>query len=307
VEKMKKRLSFIVSAVVLGASLLAGCGSSTPKAESKPAVAETPAAIESEAQAAEPTNDKKTIVFGAAPGPYGDMVKYAIKPELEAKGYTVEIKEFSDYVQPNLALANGEIDANIFQHQVYLRNFAKEHNLEITDIINIPTAALGFYSNSITDIKAVPEGSVLTIPNDVTNLTRALRQAQVVGLLKIDETADPATFSEKNVTENLLNLKITPVEAAQLPRTLDSSDLAAIPGNYAIAAGIDLKTALYTEQLTEEYKNLIAIKNADLEAQFVKDIIEVVESEAFTNIIESDEYLFSGFQKPDWYKTKWGK
>ncbi|MDF2879085.1 MAG: lipoprotein, partial [Clostridia bacterium] len=80
-----------------------------------------------------------------------------------------------------------------------------------------------------------------------------------------------------------------------------------IPGNYAIAAGIDLKTALYTEQLTEEYKNLIAVKNADLEAQFVKDIIEVVESEAFTNIIESDEYLFSGFQKPDWYKTKWDK
>ncbi|MDF2615133.1 MAG: lipoprotein [Clostridia bacterium] len=307
---MKKKLSLVLSAVVLGASILTGCGAQkTETTEKEPAVTESakeeaPAA---DTEASAGSSDKKTIIFGAAPGPYGDMAKYAIKPSLEAKGYTVEIKEFSDYVQPNLALANGEIDVNIFQHRVYLENFAKEHNLEITHVINIPTAALAFYSKNIKSLEELKEGSTLTIPNDVTNLTRALKQAQKAGLLKIDENADKATFSEKNVTENPLNLKITPVEAAQLPRTLESSDLAAIPGNYAIAAGIDLRTALYTEQLTEEYKNLIAVKNSDLDAQFVKDIKEVVESEAFKNVIESEEYLFSGFQKPDWYKTKWGK
>jgi len=306
---MKKKLSVALSAVLLGLSVLTGCGGQAAKTTGKEVAVTEVAKEETPAPTAEEvkTEDKKTIIFGAAPGPYGDMVKYAIKPGLEAKGYTVEIKEFSDYVQPNLALANGDIDANIFQHQVYLENFAKEHKLEITHIINIPTAALAFYSNKFKSIEEVKEGSVLTIPNDVTNLTRALKQAQKAGLLKIDENADKATFSEKNVTENLLNLKITPVEAAQLPRTLDSSDLAAIPGNYAIAAGIDLRTALYTEQLTEEYKNLIAVKNSDLDAQFVKDIKEVVESEAFQKVIESEDHLFSGFQKPDWYKTKWGK
>lgn len=308
---MKKRLVWGVSIIALGLSVLTGCGGAS--STSQPAASQQAKVEEvSNKEAAAPATsggaeEKKKILFGAAPGPYGDMVRYAIKPELEAKGYEIEIKEFTDYVQPNLALANGEVDANIFQHRVYLENFAKEHKLEITHIINIPTAALGFYSKTITDISQVPEGSVLTIPNDVTNLTRALRQAQKAGLLTIDETADPATFSEKNVTDNPLNLKITPVEAAQLPRTLDSSDLAAIPGNYALAAGIDLKSALYLEQLTEEYKNLIAVKNADLDAQFVKDIVEVVESEAFQKVIESEEYLFSGFQKPDWYKQKWGK
>lgn len=306
---MKKTLSWVLSVILLGASVLTGCSSQAAKttvADTAKTQAKTTSAAEGKKEEVS-LSGKKTIIFGAAPGPYGDMVKYAIKPELEKKGYTVEIKEFSDYVQPNLALANGEIDANIFQHRIYLENFAKEHNLAIAHVINIPTAALAFYSKKISDITKVPEGSVLTIPNDVTNLTRALKQAQKAELLKIDENADKATFSEKNVTENPLKLKITPVEAAQLPRTLDSSDLAAIPGNYAIAAGIDLRTALFTEQLTEEYKNLIAVKSADLEAQFVKDIKEVVESEAFKNIIESEEHLFSGFQKPDWYKTKWDK
>ncbi len=235
------------------------------------------------------------------------MVKYAIKPSLEAKGYTIEIVEFSDYVQPNLALGKGEIDANVFQHSVYFENFTKEHKLELTKLINIPTAGLGIYSNKYKDLSEVVDGATLTVPNDVTNLRRALKEAQNAGLLTIDEAADVTTFSEKNITSNPHNLVVTGVEAAQLPRTLDSADLAAIPGNYALSAGIDLDSAIYKETLAEEMKNIIAVQTKDQDEQFVKDILEVVKSEEFKNIIESSDYDFSGFQKPEWYTIKWAK
>ena len=145
----------------------------------------------------------------------------------------------------------------------------------------------------------------MTVPNDVTNLRRALKEAQNAGLLTIDETVDVTSFSEKNIKDNPLNLTITPVEAAQLPRTLQSSDLAAIPGNYALSAGIDLDSAIYKEVLAEEMKNVIAVQTKDIDSQFVKDILEVVQSEGFKDVIESSDYEFSSFQKPDWYTQKW--
>lgn len=282
---MKRKLLVGLSVLTLGLSLLTGCAGNT----------NTSAGAE-----------KKIIKFGTCPGPYGDMIKYAIKPPLEAKGYTVEIIEFSDYVQPNLALGKGEIDANLFQHSVYFENFKTEHSLDLTNAINIPTAGLGIYSKKYKDLSEVVDGATITVPNDVTNLRRALKEAQNAGLLTIDETVDATTFSEKNITSNPHNLVITGVEAAQLPRTLDSADLAAIPGNYALSAGIDLDSAIYKEVLAEEMKNIIAVQTKDKEAQFVKDIVEVVESEDFKNIIESSDYDFSGFQKPEWYTTKWG-
>lgn len=291
---MKRKILVGLSTLIVGLGVLTGCGQGQEVSGDKADVVGS----------VEVVKEKTNLIFGACPGPYGDMIKYAIKPGLEAKGYTVEIKEFSDYVQPNLALANGEIDVNLFQHSVYLESFKKEHNLAITSIINVPTAGLGFYSNKYTDIKDLPEGSVLTVPNDPTNLRRALKEAQNAGLLTIDETVDVAVFSEKNIIDNPLNLVITPIEAAQLPRSIDSSDLAAIPGNFAIAAKIDLNSALYTETLAEEIKNVIAVKDSDLESQFVKDLKEVVESEEFKKAIESPDYYFSGFQKPEWYVSK---
>lgn len=286
---MKKGLLVGLTTVILGLSLLTGCAGNASTA------------------GADSAQEKKIIKFGACPGPYGDMVKYALKPSLEAKGYTVEIIEFSDYVQPNLALSKGEIDANLFQHKTYFENFKTEHQLELTNLINVPTAGLGIYSNKYKDLSEVEDGVILTVPNDVTNLRRALKEAQNAGLLTIDETVDPTTFSEKDIISNPHNLAVTGVEAAQLPRTLDSAELAAIPGNFALAAGIDLSTAIYTETLAEEMKNIIAVQTKDQDAQFVKDILEVVESEDFKKVIEGSDYDFSAFQKPEWYTAKWGQ
>jgi D-methionine transport system substrate-binding protein len=243
----------------------------------------------------------KKIIFGVAPGPYGDMVKKAIQPSLEKKGYTVEIKEFTDYVQPDLALGNKEIDVNLFQHSVYLEKFAKDNNLKLSPVISVPTAAAAIYSHKIKSIKQLKKGSQVTIPNDPTNLARALRLLQAAGLIKIKASIDPTKASEKDIVSNPKNLKIQTVEAAQLPRTLDSTDIAVINGNYAISAGIKLSSAIVNEKLAENYKNVIAVRTEDLNSQFVKDIKEIVKSAQFRIVIESAKNIFKDFQKPDWY------
>lgn len=257
------------------------------------------------------TGKGEKLIFGVAPGPYGDLVKVAIQPELEKKGYTVEFKEFSDYVQPNLALANGEINANVFQHSRYLKKFCEDQGLQLSEVIKIPTAALGIYSKKLkaTNLeelkKELKSGDTVTIANDPTNLARALVFLKDVGLITIKEDISPTTASEKDIDQNPYGLVIQPVEAAQLPRTLDSVTISLVNGNYAIAAGIPLSSAIVKEKLVEDTVNLIAVRTEDLDKQFVKDIKEIVESEFFKNQVESDQYEFKEFQRPQWYVEKW--
>ena len=243
----------------------------------------------------------KEIVFGVAPGPYGDMAKLAIQPELEKKGYTVKLIEFSDYVQPNLALGNGEINVNMFQHSVYLENFSKEHKLELSSVISIPTASMGIFSKRYKSLSELPEGAVVTLPNDVPNLARALRFLVQENIITLKPDIDLTKASEKDIAENPKKLKFTPAEAAQLPRTLESADLAIINGNYAISAGLSLADAVAKEKLAEPYKNIIAVRTADKDAQFVKDIEGIVKSEAFRAVILDSKNIFKDFDFPEWF------
>ena len=245
----------------------------------------------------------KHLIIGAAPGPYGDLFKQAVQPGLEKKGYTVEIKEFSDYVQPNLALANKSIDANIFQHGVYLKKFSTDKGLNLSPLITVPTAALGIYSKKYKSVSEIKDGSTVTLANDPTNLARALRYLQALGLIKIKADIDAAKASEKDIAENPKNLKIQPVEAAQVPRTLDSVDVAVANGNYAIVAGI-YSTAIDREILAPNYINLIAVRTEDLQSQFVKDIKEIVESPEFAKVVNDPNKIFKDFQQPELLKAK---
>lgn len=297
VIKMKKLLktgSALILTLALGISA-AACGSSSSSKVSSASTAGQSAA------AASDSNSVKEIVFGVAPGPYGDMAKLAIQPELEKKGYTVKLVEFSDYVQPNLALANGEVNVNMFQHTVYLENFSKEHKLELSPVISIPTASMGIFSKKYKTIEELPEGAVVTLPNDVPNLARALRFLVQVNLVTLKADIDLTVASEKDIADNPKKLKFTPAEAAQLPRTLDSADVAIINGNFAIAAGLDLADAVAKEKLQEPYKNIIAVRTADKEAQFVKDIEEIVRSEAFRTVILDTKNIFKAFDFPEWF------
>lgn len=241
--------------------------------------------------------EKDTIRFGATVGPYSDMVTTAIAPLLEEKGYEVTNQEFTDYVQPNKVLANGELDANLFQHKIYLEAFAQENDLELSEVIIVPTAPMGLYSETFDSIDAIEDGSSISIANDPTNLARTLVMLQAEGLITISEEVDPLSASVNDIIENPKNLDFVEVEAAQLPRLVESEDLSAVPGNYALAADMDLLDALALEDMPDDYRNRVAINTADLNAQFVKDIKEVIESDEFEAIIDEK---FQGFGKPTW-------
>ncbi|WP_144478709.1 MetQ/NlpA family ABC transporter substrate-binding protein [Cytobacillus oceanisediminis] len=275
---MKKLLFSLL--LLLSISLLAACGSDS-------------------ASGGDAKADKKQVTFGATSGPYSDMVTKGIKPLLEKKGYQVKVVEFSDYIQPNLALSKGDLDANLFQHKVYMENFAKEHDLELSEVIVVPTAPMGIYSKKFNSLDEVAEGSDIAIPNDPTNAARAFLILEDAGLITLDPNADPLTVSEKDVKDNVKNLQFKPIEAAQLPRAVESVDLSAVPGNFALAAKMDLLTALQLENMPDQYRNRVVINTKDQDAQFAKDIKEVVESDEFEKIIDND---FKGFGKPEWMK-----
>ena len=296
-KKILKTSLAIILTLALGTGVV-GCGNSN---DNKEATTSTTQQTTSSTSTKGENKEIKEIVFGVAPGPYGDMAKLAIQPELEKKGYTVKLIEFSDYVQPNLALGNGEINVNMFQHSVYLENFSKEHKLELSSVISIPTASMGIFSKRYKSLSELPEGAVVTLPNDVPNLARALRFLVQENIITLKPDIDLTKASEKDIAENPKKLKFTPAEAAQLPRTLESADLAIINGNYAISAGLSLADAVAKEKLAEPYKNIIAVRTADKETQFVKDIEEIVKSEAFRAVILDSKNIFKDFDFPEWF------
>ena len=245
------------------------------------------------------TESKKGVKIGATTGPYADMAIEAIQPGLEDLGYKVDIVEYSDYIQPNKALANGSIDANLFQHKVYMDHFAQEHALELSDLIIVPTAPMGIYSKEIESLADIKDGATIAVPNDPVNLARALNLLLDEELIEVNPDVDPVTISEKDVTKNPKNIVFKPLELAQLPRATDSVDLSAIPGNFAITARMDLQHALVLEDMPDTYRNVVAVNTKDIDAQFAKDIQSVVKGAEFEKVIDSK---FPGFEKPEWMR-----
>ena len=247
------------------------------------------------------TEPEKVLKVGVCAGPYGDMLAEAIKPSLEEKGYTVEIVEFSDYVQPNKALAAGEIDLNLFQHSTYLTNFAKENSLDLTFIKEVPTAAMGIFSEKYKTINDIEDGATVAIPNDATNLSRAIRVLAQTNIITIDPAVDPKTATQNTLSSNPKNLQFVEIEAPQLPRSLDSVGIAVINGNYALSSGLNLSDALYNEKLSEGYINGVAVRTEDKDSDFAKDVIAVIESDAFKQVIEDPSKQYVSFQRPSDY------
>lgn len=246
-------------------------------------------------------DNNKSVKLGGSAGPYSDMLKTAIKPALEEKGYKVEIVEFSDYIQPNIALDNGDIDANLFQHSIYIKNFSKENDMELTGLITVPTAPMGIYSNKYKSIEDVKDGATIAIPNDPVNAARTFLILQDHGLIELDPNAEPLTVSEKDIKTNAKNLVFQPIEAGQLPRSVDGADLAAVPGNFALAADMNLLDALILENMPDIYRNLVAVTTANKDTQLAKDLVEIVEAPEFEEIIDAE---FEGFGKPEWMEKR---
>ncbi|MEC5160514.1 MULTISPECIES: MetQ/NlpA family ABC transporter substrate-binding protein [unclassified Janthinobacterium] len=241
--------------------------------------------------------DPKEIVIGTSAGPYADQIKLGIKPILEKQGYKIKLVEFNDYVQPNFALAEGSLDANVFQHIVYLNKFATEHKLALTDLVTIPTAPIAIYSKKHKSLDEVKEGSSVGVPNDPSNEARALVLLDQLGWIKLRANFDPVRASEKDIVGNPKKIKIIPLEAAQLPRSLGDTDYSFINGNYALAAGIKLTEALIAEKISANYINLVAVRTGDKDKQFAKDLAAAYRSREFLEVTNKH---FAGYSKPDY-------
>ena len=244
--------------------------------------------------------DPKDITIGTSAGPYADQIKLGIKPILEKQGYKVKLVEFNDYIQPNFALAEGSLDANVFQHIVYLKKFAQEHKLALTDLITIPTAPIAIYSKKHKSLDDVKEGTTVGLPNDPTNQARALVLLDQLGWIKLRASFDPVRASEKDIAVNTKKIKLLPLEAAQLPRSLGDTDYSFINGNYALASGLKLTEALVAEKISPNYINLVAIRTADKDKQFAKDLAAAYRSREFLDITNKH---FAGYSKPDYQQA----
>lgn len=238
---------------------------------------------------------KQEIVIGTTVGDFADMVTESIKPQLEAQGYTVKLVEFTDYVMPNLALAEGSLDVNCFQHKPYLDTFSQSRGLELSPITQVPTGPMGLYAGKADSLEQVKQGSTVAIPNDPTNQARALLMLEDMGWLTLKKDIDPLKASEFDVADNPKGIKLIMLEAAQLPRSRQDVDFSVINGNYAASSGIPFAEGLFLER-SYDFINWVVVRSEDREQAFVQDVIAAYNSDAFKDYaIER----FEGYKYPE--------
>jgi D-methionine transport system substrate-binding protein len=219
--------------------------------------------------------DDKKIVIGASPFPHADILKIAT-PLLEKEGYTVEIKEFNDYVTTNIALNDGSLTANFFQHVPYLEDQKKNQKYDITWVAKVHIEPLGLYSKKVKSVGEIPNGATIAVPNDPTNNARGLRVLEKAGLIKVKAGE---LVTARDITSNPKNIKIVELEAAQLPRTLEDTTASIINTNYAVEAGlIPAKDAIAIEDKESPYANVLAVRTADANKPAIKALVKALNS-----------------------------
>ncbi len=240
-----------------------------------------------------------SIKVGVVPGPYREMLDLYLKPVVQKKGHDLDFVEFTDWVQPDSALASGDIDANVFQHQSYLNGIVENQGLKLSSVVNVPTLGIFAFSYKYKSFEEVQDGATVGIPNDPVNLARALRVARDLKVIGLDPNKDEQKASLADIKDNPKNLKFTVMEAAQLPRSLDSIDLAFVPGNYAYAAKLDFTKALGAEDVKEPIKLVVAVQDSKVDTigKFLK---EAVLDPDFAKGVDQDK-VFSQFAKPNWW------
>lgn len=228
-----------------------------------------------------------SIVVGASPSPHAQILE-VVSEQLAQKGYQLEIKEFTDYIMPNTALEDGELDANFFQHQPYLTDFNEKNGTKLVSAAAIHFEPLGIYGGKTADLADLPEGAQIAVPNDTTNEARALWLLQAQGIIEVDEQAG-LEATKQDITSNPKNVEIVEMEAAQLPRALADVDFAVINGNYAVAAEI-ADQVLVTEdkdsEAAKQYANIVAVREGDENREDIKALVEALQSDEVKAYIE---------------------
>ncbi|WP_281702285.1 MetQ/NlpA family ABC transporter substrate-binding protein [Cryptobacterium curtum] len=256
----------LVAAVAVVAFALAGCGSAGTSS----------------------TNDT-VIKVGASPTPHAEILN-AVKDELAAKGYTLEVVEYQDYIQPNVALNDGDLDANYFQHAPYLDNYNEQNKTDLVSIGAIHFEPMSLYAGKSSDLSAIADGAKIAVPSDATNEARALLLLQDQGILKLKDGAG-LEATTNDIVENPYHVQFIEVEAASVARQLQDADFAIVNGNFAQAAGLDSSKVLVSESAQSEaaktYANVVAVRAADKDSAKSKALYEALTSDTARQFIES--------------------
>ncbi|MFA5522881.1 MAG: MetQ/NlpA family ABC transporter substrate-binding protein [Tissierellales bacterium] len=256
---MKKSLNLLLAIILVTAIAITGCQSNS--------------------------NKDKVIVVGASPKPHAELLKL-VADDLEKEGYKLKVVEFTDYVKPNLALDEKELDANFFQHLPYLEDFNAEKGLDLVALASTHIEPMGLYSNNFSNISELKDGAEIAIPNDTVNGSRALLFLEDNGLIKLKEGVG-FKATEKDIVDNPKNITIRPLEAAQLPRALDDVDAATINGNYALQAGLNpTKDAVLIERSDSPYSNIIAIRKGEENNPKLQALVKALQSDEVKSFIE---------------------
>ena len=268
---MKKRLALLLATVFCVAAIT-GCGGST-----------------TETKANDAANDTVKLTVAASPTPHAEILLEA-KELLAEKGIELEVIEFTDYVQPNLVVDEGDIDANYFQHTPYLDSFNEEQGTKLVSAGAIHYEPLGIYPGKSNDLTNIPAGAEIIVPNDTTNEARALMLLEVNGIIKLKEGAG-LKATKADIEEYLFDVEIVEMEAAQVAKSAADADFVVVNGNYALLADFAISDALAIEEADSEaaktYANIVAVREGDETRAEILTLIEVLKSLEIKSYMEA--------------------
>lgn len=237
----------------------------------------------SDTQSQNTNKENVKLVVGATPEPHAKMLQQVI-PLLQKEGITLEIKEFNDYVTPNLSLNDGSLDANFFQHKPYLVSFNKEKNTKLLSIGSVHLEPMGVYSKKIKNLEELQNGNVVTLPNDPSNGARALRVLEANGVIKLKEGVE--LVSAQDIIENPKNLQFKEMDAPLLARTLDDATISIINTNFALLAGLNpLNDAIVLEDKESPYANILVVKEEKANDENLKKLLNALQSQTMKDFI----------------------
>jgi D-methionine transport system substrate-binding protein len=258
---------------------LSACGNK-PAAPGSSATAPAPASGNS--------GKEVTLKVGATAVPHAEILNF-VKPKLKEQGINLEVKEFTDYVQPNVQVNEKQLDANFFQHTPYLDDFNKKNNMNLVKVTGVHIEPFGAYSKKIKSAGELKDGATVAIPNDATNGGRALALLEKNGLIKLKDGVG-INGTVRDIVENKKNLKIKELEAAMLPRMLDEVDLALINTNYALQANLNpTKDALFIEGKDSPYVNILVARPDNKDSDAMQKLAKALNSPEVKQFI-NDKY-----------------
>ena len=281
---MKKILALTLSAI-LCLGLLAGCGTESNTPATDPVSEPTSGATNT------PSGELETITVGATSTPHGEILE-AVRGELESLGYDLEVVIFNDYVLPNASLADGDLDANYFQHGPFLATYNAENGTDLVNAAAIHYEPMGIYPGSKTSLDELAEGDTIAIPNDGSNETRALLLLQDNGYITLADGIDASSNATVlDIVDNPLNLNILEMAAENISNSLPDVAFGIINGNYALQAGLTGDDALASEDpdsdAAQTYANIVACRNGEESSEKIQALITALTSDTCREYIES--------------------